>query len=129
MIGLTITRDVAGIRSTNWGIGIAGHGAYEGGLPALMLYAVLLAFGARILDEPLRSQPGNPFLIYMQASAFPHIVGIARGDLGIMTKEVAQCVLFTVILGYVCRVVFGTSRRQPISFRHPISNYRPVPSR
>ncbi len=86
-------RDVAHL-SSNSGVGIAGHGAYEGGVLALMLYAFLLAFGVRILDEPLRLQPANPFLVYMQASAMPHLVAMPRGDLGIMVANVAQSVLF-----------------------------------
>lgn len=106
VVGLKITRDVVGV-STNWGIGIAGHGAYEGGILALMLYAVLLAFFMRILDEPLQMQPGNPFLIYIQAGAIPQVMGIPRGDLGIMTKEAIQCILFAYILGLVCRLFFG----------------------
>ena len=76
VIGLTITRDTARIPGTNWGVGIAGHGAYEGGILALMLYAVLLAFFIRILDEPLQLQPGNPFLVAIHAGALPHIIAI-----------------------------------------------------
>jgi hypothetical protein len=114
VIGLTITRDVAKV-PTNWGLGVAGQGAFEGGIPALMLYAVLLAFGIRIFDEPMRLQPSNPFLIYMHASALPHIASIPRGDMGIMTKEAAQSVLFAVLLGIACRIIFGTERlRRPL---------------
>ncbi len=112
VIGVKMTRDAAHITGgTNWGIGIAGHGAYEGGVLALMLYAVLLAFGIRVLDEPLRLQPGNPFLVYMHASALPHVVAIPRGDMGIMMINVAQSVLFAVLLGFVCRAIFGTRKR------------------
>jgi hypothetical protein len=108
VIGLTITRDVANLPYTNWGLGIAGQGAYEGGIAALMLYAVLLAFGVRILDEPMRLQPGNPFLIFMQTSALPHVLSIPRGDMGIMTINVIESVIFALLLGFACRVFFGT---------------------
>jgi hypothetical protein len=110
VIGLTITRDVAHV-GTNWGLGIAGQGAFEGGIPALMLYAVLLAFFMRFLDEPLQMQPTNPFLIYIHAAALPHVASIPRGDMGIMVKEAIQCVIFAVLLGIACRLIFGTQKR------------------
>jgi hypothetical protein len=108
-VGVSITRDVARV-TTNWGLGIAGQGVFEGGIPALMLYAVLLAFFVRILDEPLQLQPTNPFLIYMHASALPHVASIPRGDMGNMVKEAAQAVLFAYLLGLVCRFFFGTRK-------------------
>ena len=114
IIGVKITRDAAGLKTTNWGVGIAGHGAYEGGIPALILYAILLAAFIRIIDEPLRLQPNNPFVQYILASALPHIVALPRGDLGGMTVEVGLSVLFAVLLGITCRTIFGTQRR-PIS--------------
>jgi hypothetical protein len=129
VIGLTVVRDVAHIPGTNWGLGIAGQGAYEGGIPALMLYAVLLAFFVRIIDEPLRMQPDNPFLIAMHAAALPHIIGIARGDMGIMFAEAAECVLFAVLLGVVTRAIFGSQRRQSptvISSTPRQNSYPPV---
>jgi hypothetical protein len=110
VIAVTIVRDVARIRGTNWGVGIAGHGAYEGGILALMLYAVLLAFLIRFLDEPLRLQPMNPFLIAIHTAALPHVLAMPRGDMGVLVIEIAQCILFAVLLGYVCRAIFGTQR-------------------
>jgi hypothetical protein len=116
VIGLTITRDVAGIQTTNWGIGISGHGAYEGGIPALMLYAVLIAFFIQCMDEPLRLQPGNPFLIGLHAAALPHVVAIPRGDFGIMITEAAECFLFAFAMGLACRALFGTERHRTPSY-------------
>jgi hypothetical protein len=111
VVGLTVVRDVAHIPGTNWGLGIAGQGIYEGGIPALVLYAILLAFLARLFDEPLKSQPDNPFLIAMHAAALPHIVGIVRGDMGIMAIESIECLLFAVLLGFVTRAIFGSGKR------------------
>jgi hypothetical protein len=124
VIGLTITRDVAKV-PTNWGLGIAGQGAFEGGIPALMLYAVLLAFFIRILDEPLQLQPANPFLIYMHASALPHVASIPRGDMGIMVKEAAQAIIFAFLLGVACRIIFGTKKSTlPVPSRQARLPYR-----
>jgi hypothetical protein len=110
VLGVKVTHDAAHIPDTNWGVGISGQGIYEGGLPALMLYAVLLTFGIRFMDEPLRLQPGNPFLIYMHASAWPHLVAIPRGDMGVMVMQTGLCVLFAALLGIACRSIFGTQR-------------------
>lgn len=120
MIGVTMVRDIVGYKYTNWGIGIAGHGAYEGGIPALMLYAMLCAFGIRMLDDPMRDQPTNPFLIAMMATAGPHIVALPRGDFGNMVMDSAEAVVFAYVLGVICRVLFGT-RRAP----HQIINRSP----
>ncbi|HEX3601084.1 MAG TPA: hypothetical protein VHU84_13120 [Lacipirellulaceae bacterium] len=109
--GIVIVRDVSHIPGTNWGLGVAGQGAYEGGIPALILYAVLLALFIRIIDEPIKLQPDNPFLIAIQAAALPHIVGIPRGDMAIMFVESADCVLFAFVLGIACRLMFGTAQR------------------
>lgn len=114
VLGLTIVRDTLHIPGTNWGLGIAGQGAYEGGIAALVLYGVLLAFFARIMDEPLRMQPTNPFLISIHAGALPNVVGIARGDMAIMFSDAAEYVAFAFLLGVICRIIFGT-RKLPIA--------------
>jgi hypothetical protein len=108
VIGATLVRDVVGYIGTNWGLGIAGHGAYEGGVPALVLYALILAFGLRVIDDPMRDQPANPFLLAAFVSASPHIITIARGDLGIMLNEIIEAYAFMVALAIACRFIFGT---------------------
>jgi hypothetical protein len=110
VIGLTLVRDWMQDQSTNWGVGIAGHGAYEGGIPALALYAFLLSILMNYIDAPMRAQPTNPFLISTLASAVPHVMGIPRGDFGIMTANVIECILFTILVGFVARFLFGTDR-------------------
>jgi hypothetical protein len=110
VIGVKLVRDVAHIRGTNWGLGVAGQAAYEGGAAAIMLYAFLLAFGVRFLDEPMKLQPGNPFLISMHASIMPHVIAIPRGDMGIMVQQAAQGVLCIILLGFVCRIIFGSKQ-------------------
>jgi hypothetical protein len=120
VLGSIVTRDAARIPETNWGVGIAGQGVYEGGIPALILYAVLIAFYIRFLDEPLKLQPDNPFLISINAAALPHIVAIPRGDIGTMITESGECIVFAIILGYASRAIFGTRRRAlPSAMRWP----------
>jgi hypothetical protein len=124
-IGITMVRDVVGDPSTNWGVGIAGHGAYEGGMLALVLYAFLVAFGIRFLDDPILSQPTNPFLIANFAAAGPHVLAFARGDFGIMSFEVIKCFVFMIVLAYSARLLFGTVRASQIGpSRLQIAQYR-----
>jgi hypothetical protein len=109
MFGMTVPRDAAKV-DTNWGLGVSGQGFCEGGIPVLVLYAFLIALGVRIVDEPLKLQPSNPFLVFMHATILPHIAGIPRGDMGAMVKEALQGVLAAVLLGIVCRAIFGARR-------------------
>jgi hypothetical protein len=109
-VGITMVRDVVGDASTNWGIGIAGHGAYEGGIPALVLYAFLVAFGIRFLDDPILAQPTNPFLIANFAAAAPHMLMFARGDFGIVAFETIKCFVFMLLIAVGGRILFGTVR-------------------
>jgi len=109
-ISIVLAHNMAGQTRTTWPVGPVGHGFYEGGIPALMLYALLLAVGLRFMDEPIRAQPSNPFLISMHAAALPHVLALTRGDFGTMTLNVMECVLFVVIVSTVCRVLYGTER-------------------
>jgi hypothetical protein len=94
------------------------------------LYAYLAVFGVRMIDDPMRRQPMNPFLLSILATASTHILAWPRGDLANMTIEVAQCFLFAIILGIVGRFFFGTERaaassrgallRAPLVLRAPV---------
>jgi hypothetical protein len=109
-VGIIVVRDMVGVETTNWGVGIVGHGAFEGGIPALMLYAALAAFGIRLIDDPLKAQPNNPFLIAILTAAAPHLVAWPRGDIGTLTAEAIKSILFAIGLCLICRFLFGTDR-------------------
>jgi hypothetical protein len=125
-VGITVPHEMEGIVSTNWGVGIPGHGAYEGGVIVVILYALLIAVGIRLMDDPLRDQPGSPFLIALHAAAYPHVIAIPRGDLGIMVIETVECFVFAILVSVACRMVFGTEQRiararlSPIQYRYPL---------
>jgi hypothetical protein len=110
-LGRIITHQGLG-RKTTWGTGVAGHAAFEGGLIIAVMFGYLAAFGVRFFDDPLRRQPSNPFLIAMLAAAAMHIVAWPRGDLAVMTFEVAECFFFTIGLAICGRFLFGTDRPQ-----------------
>ena len=113
-IGEIMVHDIVRYKTTNWGVGIAGHGIFEGGIPALILYAVLLSIGIRLFDDPMRAQPDNPYLISMLAAASPHIVSFPRGDMGTMTLESLECFLFAFMVSVATRFVYGTARGTPL---------------
>ena len=69
---------------TNWGLGIVGTGYYEGGMLVIVLYAVIIVLVCRVVDDPLRRQPTNPFLLSVFATSAPHFAAIIRGDFAIM---------------------------------------------
>jgi hypothetical protein len=105
---------------TNFGVGISGHGAFEGGLPILVLYGFLVAFGVSFLDVPLANQPSNPFLLSIMAASLPHVVGFCRGDLTHMTIEVLIGFIVVVPLGIGGRMLFGTARSAPQELAHRV---------
>jgi hypothetical protein len=118
VLGVDIVRDALDAHvETNWGCGISGHAAYEGGLIVPALYAYLLVFLIRMFDDPLQRQPTNPFLIGMLASAGVHLVSWPRGDLAIMTLNCVECFFFAWALGLVARILFGTQRIPQVTRR------------
>jgi hypothetical protein len=108
-LGRVITHHVLG-RTTTWGTGVAGHSAYEGGIIIAAMFGYFAAFGIRFFDDPLARQPDNPFLIAMLAAAGMHIIAWPRGDLAVMTFEVAECFFFTIALSWLGRFLFGTDK-------------------
>jgi hypothetical protein len=130
-IGIKVVRETSRIPNTNWGLGFAGQGAYEGGVPALILYAYLLVVLIRVVDEPIKLQPDNPFLIYLYATTLPNFAGIARGDMGSFVLEILQALIFLLILSFACRVIFGSKQhvsQSQLAATQPINvGYRAVP--
>lgn len=93
---------------TTWGLGVVGESYYDGGVVVMILYAFLATVGIRFIDEPLKHDPTNPFLIAVLTAAFPHLMNWSRGSIAVMTVEVGECVAFAFLLGVIARVVWGT---------------------
>ena len=101
-LGTTIVTEQLGlVFKTNWGLGPHGHSYYEGDYLAIFVYAAVLVLLVRLMDEPLKREPNNPFFIACLAAASFHIVNIVRGDLGVHLAEVFECFVYTqvVIIG------------------------------
>lgn len=107
-IRIVTVSDIPG--KTNWGIGIVGHGFLEGGYAVLVLYAALIVLTVRIIDTPLKCDPGNPFLMGVLCTAAPHVICWVRGDIAILWIEIIETLLFAIALGIVGRIIFGRDR-------------------
>jgi hypothetical protein len=108
-IGTIIVTDVLKIREpTNWGLGVAGQGYYEGDWFALVAYAAFFALLINLIDEPLMREPNNPFMFAMLASASLYIVAWPRGDIGNQSSEIIENFLFLWILQRLCGLLLGT---------------------
>ncbi len=114
-VGTDIVPMFARNQGVRWGCGIAGQAFYEGGLISVLMFVYLAVFCMRVIDDPLRRQPSNPFLIAMIASASFHIVAWPRGDIGVLSMEIIECYLFTFALALCGRFLFGTEQKSHAS--------------
>jgi len=108
--GARIVTDVLRLPyATNWGLGIVGHGYQEGGIPVIMLYAVLIVIMIRVLDDALVRQPSNVYLLGILCTASPHFVSLMRGDTCNMTAEICESFFFAWGLSLLGRFLIGTA--------------------
>ena len=115
-LGASIVRDVLHLKyRTTWGLGVAGQAYYEGDWYALVVYAALIVLLVRLVDEPLKREPNNPFFIAVCASASLYLVAWPRGDLGVQTAEIVECFLFLVGLQFA-GAFFTSARKDAYAF-------------
>lgn len=62
------------------GPGILGHAGSEGGLPALLLYAVVLGLFVRYFDAVLERSPSQPFVALPIGASLGNMLGLPRGE-------------------------------------------------
>lgn len=73
--------DIAGVpEGFSIGPGILGHAGAEGGLYALVLYAIVLGFFIRYFDAVLERAPMQPFVALPIGSSLGNLIGIPRGE-------------------------------------------------
>jgi hypothetical protein len=110
-IGAVIVTDVLKLpQKTNWGLGVAGQGYYEGDWYALPVYALMLVLMVRLIDEPMKREPNNPFFIAVCASASLFLITWLRGDLGVHTAEILECFLYLVMLRFAGAAFVGSQK-------------------
>lgn len=102
----------------NWGPGIIGHGYHDGGLIALVVYAILFGTFLRLIDELLMSQPGNPYLIGGVSSFAGEIIAWSRGDIGGFSMIIIAAIVVTWLICRIGRLIYGTGLVYP----RPVNN-------
>lgn len=112
-LGQRIVRDILQLSvSTNWGLGFVAHSYQEGGYVVIVFYSILVVVLIRTLDDAMRRQPDNRFLLATFCAGAPHVLGLIRGDICTMTVEILEAFAFVWIVGLSFRFVFGTEKTQ-----------------
>lgn len=85
-LGLDLVKQ-AGIRRVgegfSYGPGLIGHIVNDNPYIAMVLYAGLFGLGLRLLDEVIKAQGLNPFVMIPVGSALGEIMAIPRGEVGL----------------------------------------------
>lgn len=93
--------------------GVIGYAAAEGGLLAVIIYALFFGQFFRFIDELIRLHPMNPFVILPTGCATGNMLGMARGDLAIFTNLIVLGFVFSFALLFVASKMFGRNVQQP----------------
>jgi hypothetical protein len=92
---------------------VTGYAHAEGGLYALFLYALFFGQFTRFFDEVLRRNPGMPFVILAAGCALGDLVGLARGDIAIMTNRISIGFLTIWFLFLIARSIIARTPAAP----------------
>jgi len=91
--------------------GVVGYAAAEGGMYALIIYALFFGQFTRFFDDLVRQNPFNPFIILPSGCVIGQFLGLARGDIASFTDIIIVSFIATMLLMYIAKLVFG--RRVP----------------
>ncbi|MFI4898647.1 MAG: hypothetical protein ACIARR_12580 [Phycisphaerales bacterium JB059] len=72
--------------SLTLGPGAIGHAAADGGIPALILYAVIAGVAIRYIDELVVTSADQPLTLLPLVAASGQILGLARGEAGVFAS-------------------------------------------
>lgn len=99
--------DIAGMPDEfSIGPGILGHAGAEGGLYALVLYALVLGLFVRYFDAVLARAPMQPFVALPIGSSLGNLIGLPRGEVPNFAYEFTVAVMGAfVMLVVVARVL------------------------
>lgn len=87
--------------------GVVGYAAAEGGMYALIIYALFFGQFTRFFDELVRQNPINPFIILPAGCVTGQFLGLARGDIGSFTAIIIVSFIATIALMFVVKLFFG----------------------
>lgn len=98
------------------GPGMMGHIANDNPWIALLLYAALMGAFLRILDEMVRLEPDNPFVVIPVGVALGEIVAIPRGELGLFVFRTIIAVVSAYIgMRLVAKVLVAFGMRYNVA--------------
>ena len=87
--------------------GVIGYAAAEGGLYALVIYALFFGQFTRFFDELVRQNPNNPFIILPTGCVLGQFLGLARGDIGSFTPIIIISFASMMALMFVVKFLFS----------------------
>ena len=93
--------------------GVVGYAAAEGGMYALIIYALFFGQFTRFFDELVRLNPFNPFVILPSGCVIGQFLGLARGDIGSFTAIIVFSFVATMLLMFIAKLVFGRRAQAP----------------
>ncbi len=87
--------------------GVVGFAAAEGGLYALIIYALFFGQFTRFFDDLVRQNAHNPFVILPSGCVIGQFLGLARGDIATFTDIIIVSFVATMILMFFAKLLFG----------------------
>lgn len=87
--------------------GVIGYAVAEGGFFVVAIYALFFGQFLRFIDELIRLNPLNAFIILPTACATGQVLGLARGDIAIFTNLIVLGFVTTYVLLFVASKLFG----------------------
>lgn len=99
--------------------GVVSYGSAEGGLYAVVLYALFFGQFTRFFDELIRLNPTNPFVILPVGCTTGNFLGLARGDIANFTNLIVISFLASLLILYLTSQAFGGARRAPAGMPWP----------
>jgi len=87
--------------------GVIGYAAAEGGMYALVIYALFFGQFTRFFDELVRQNPFNPFIILPTGCVTGQFLGLARGDISSFTDIIIVSFIATMALMFLAKMLFG----------------------
>ncbi|MEN1678336.1 MAG: hypothetical protein AAGJ46_02000 [Planctomycetota bacterium] len=104
--------------------GVIGYAAAEGGLYALVLYAIFYGGFCRFFDLIVTENRDNPFMIAAASSVVGHMPGLARGDLANLTNNAVVTFVAIYVTLWMVRKFVG----KPVEQRMIYWQWIPAPT-
>ncbi len=101
--------DVAGVNQGGITIppGVIGYSVAEGGYWAILIYALFFGQFLRFIDELVRLNPTNSFIILPAAVATGQAFGLARGCIAVFTDLIVLGFVSTYLILFIADRLFG----------------------